>query len=371
MHGKKIIIIKRLCLFCAFSWTVSSIFRSGFIRETLNQPKPVALISRTILSTEATSETGVSHYLKSLFKGLFSSHYEYKLHYVNVDGESKKISLKKTENDHLQRGTKHQSHRFLASPFSRLNGRESSMAGNLHNLLTNPSITCKRMVRVGGRSCVGAYDGSKLVCLDNAVFPRPLDCIVYSFGVGNDFSFDKRMQDYGCEVHSFDHDDDHEVYDYRQGPNHFFHKSRIGVKTGYYKACEDYQHRMECDPVIRYQTMRDIRRMLRHEATRVDYLKIDIEGSEWLVLKDIIYNSTVLESAKQLAFEIHMDGLHNATLEDKNAALVKYLDVFYLLNQQGFEMAAYEPNGMNPEYEEIDGFKLSLYAEVLLLKRNK
>ncbi|XP_066979609.1 probable methyltransferase-like protein 24 isoform X2 [Macrobrachium rosenbergii] len=208
--------------------------------------------------------------------------------------------------------------------------------------------------------------------MDDDVRPKPTDCLVYSFGVGNDFSFDNCMQDYGCEVHSFDHDDDHEVYDYRQGPLAFFHKARIGYKDGYFRACEESQYGLKCEPSLRYYTIATIQRMLNHDARNLDYLKMDIEGSEWFVLGDIIHNSTLLQQTKQIALEIHMDEVNRQTSEEGMQKLLnKYLSVFSDLQKLGFALAAFEENGMRPIYSQIDGTFLSIYAEILLLKRNE
>lgn len=45
--------------------------------------------------------------------------------------------------------------------------------------------------------------GNWYVCMDKKFYvSKP--CLVYSFGIGNDFSFDDAMAKLGCEVHSFD-----------------------------------------------------------------------------------------------------------------------------------------------------------------------
>jgi len=50
----------------------------------------------------------------------------------------------------------------------------------------------------------GAYD----LCIEEQFWPlknsKDYKCLMYSFGVGNDFSFDDEMAKKGCEVHSFD-----------------------------------------------------------------------------------------------------------------------------------------------------------------------
>lgn len=39
---------------------------------------------------------------------------------------------------------------------------QENLAKRLQSLLTEPAAFCKKLIRVGGRSCLGAYDGSKV-----------------------------------------------------------------------------------------------------------------------------------------------------------------------------------------------------------------
>ena len=55
--------------------------------------------------------------------------------------------------------------------------------------------------------CVG---GHKWVCLDDLRMaaeggPAPFPCLVYSFGIGNDPSFEYAMTNLGCQVYGYDH----------------------------------------------------------------------------------------------------------------------------------------------------------------------
>ena len=43
-----------------------------------------------------------------------------------------------------------------------LDPEEKSPAQRLHRILSHPTTSCRKLVRVGGRSCLGAYDGSKV-----------------------------------------------------------------------------------------------------------------------------------------------------------------------------------------------------------------
>ena len=131
-------------------------------------------------------------------------------------------------------------------------------------------------------------DGQYPVCLDPKVMPissyrNPKSrrgfkksCLVYSFGVNNDWSFDEAMEAYGCEVFSFDpsinltdHDHSKRVHFYNLGLGHKNEVNRKGWTL---------------------RTLDSIYEMLtpHHGATIIDYLKIDIEWNEWMALKQIL-----------------------------------------------------------------------------------
>jgi hypothetical protein len=70
------------------------------------------------------------------------------------------------------------------------------------------SSTCQLTYDFGGKIQVGAagkgIDGQKTVCMDLGVAPVTKNCLVYSFGINNEWSFDKMFESYGCQVYAFD-----------------------------------------------------------------------------------------------------------------------------------------------------------------------
>ena len=52
----------------------------------------------------------------------------------------------------------------------------------------------------------------RLLCLDHPLLIDPENCLVYSFGIGNDFSFEKVFGLFGCDVYAFDDDNYHADY---------------------------------------------------------------------------------------------------------------------------------------------------------------
>ncbi|XP_041379514.1 uncharacterized protein LOC121392339 isoform X2 [Gigantopelta aegis] len=75
----------------------------------------------------------------------------------------------------------------------------SALWTTFHSYLDNMDIVCDRKLRMGNIA-----DGGWEICDDPPVRPvKP--CIVYSFGINNDFSFDNEVvRLYECNVYSFD-----------------------------------------------------------------------------------------------------------------------------------------------------------------------
>ena len=112
-----------------------------------------------------------------------------------------------------------------------------------------------------------------------------MQCLVYSFGSNNEFSFDDTMGSFGCQVFTFDPyaclilddgvknttviTDDHE----RSKHVHFF---RMGL----------YHEDIEMDDRgWKLKTLSSIYELFKpvHGEVLIDYLKIDIEEAEWKV----------------------------------------------------------------------------------------
>jgi hypothetical protein len=60
------------------------------------------------------------------------------------------------------------------------------------------------MARSGNPGGVAHPDGQKLVCLDQFIMPVFNNCLVYSIGINNQWTFDEDVAQFGCHVYSFD-----------------------------------------------------------------------------------------------------------------------------------------------------------------------
>ncbi|XP_029655759.2 uncharacterized protein LOC115229568 [Octopus sinensis] len=158
-----------------------------------------------------------------------------------------------------------------------------------HGFLNNVQVKCNKIMRVGS---IG--DGGWNVCLDDEWYPKK-PCLVYSFGIGWDSTFDVGMKNiFGCEVHSFDPFE-------KEVPNRRlinFYDIGISDKSG-------------IDGGRQFMTLSDHRKYLNHTKKDISILKMDVESSEWRSLTKAMSDGE-LNHVKQLALEFHIAGKESA-----------------------------------------------------------
>ncbi|KAK4010375.1 hypothetical protein OUZ56_019521 [Daphnia magna] len=177
---------------------------------------------------------------------------------------------------------------------------ESMSAEEIYRYLhwTN-STSCQLAVDFGffiiNYNGVAAPDGHKAVCLDQPISPVFNNCLVYSFGINNQWSFDEAMSQFGCQVYSFD-------------PSMNVGNHDRSQRIHFYKIGLDGENRMHPTTGWKMKTASSIYQMLtsRHGATTlIDVLKMDIEFSEWDAIPQMLQSGFLADKVKQLAVEIH------------------------------------------------------------------
>ncbi|XP_063425402.1 probable methyltransferase-like protein 24 [Mytilus trossulus] len=160
-------------------------------------------------------------------------------------------------------------------------------------------------------------DGGWNVCHDKPYRP-PFPCLVYSFGINKDFSFDDFIvKTYGCDVHSFDPSIGKP--DFRRGDQIWFHNLGLSSVTGKLRKWK-------------VSTLKDIVDNLNHTSRNVNIVKMDIEFSEWTSLPNIIKTGT-LRNTKQLLVEFH-----------GSSASVEKLQTLRNIYNEGFRIYWYHRN---------------------------
>ena len=186
------------------------------------------------------------------------------------------------------------------------------------NKITLPleRTACPTSTRVGDRG-----DGGWWLCTPK----RPKSwCVVYSFGIKDNFSFDQAMVKRGCEVHGFDPSPDglasKRAY---EGVGAVYHDFGVGdVDKTYGPGTVPFHW-----PGIGY--LRDsntrpwtLRRIPTIQTTLgkdkdPTILKLDVEGTEWSVLEDIVAST----SWEQFMVEFHFPPQQYTVSQGKNGGL--------------------------------------------------
>ena len=140
--------------------------------------------------------------------------------------------------------------------------------------------------------------------------------VVYSFGVGENISFDKSLiENHGCTVYAFDPTPKSIAWCKKQDLPATFYLNKYGIapKTGHMKFHLPKNKEFISGSLISnngvsnenmvdvpMKCFTDISKQLGHQ--KIDLLKMDIEGSEYDVIDEIL-NSDV--EIKQIAIEFH------------------------------------------------------------------
>ncbi|KAK8388447.1 hypothetical protein O3P69_020436 [Scylla paramamosain] len=249
----------------------------------------------------------------------------------------------------------------------------------LQQLLDVPTTTCRRMLSLGGGlRCSDCHtclrDGQKFTCLDEDVRPRPGHCLIYSVGVGGELSWDYAMKNFNCSVLAFDMT--------------MVNWTNIQLGTGLHfldlgLADFDSDNTINMTAAdgpglkwevreAHFRTLDTIREVLDHTRRPLDVLKLDIENWEWSVLGGLLSSPSrakVLDDVKQIALEIHLDGLKNASAAERVTEARRVEEVLTALHNHGFKLAQTELNTAQQEYGEVRGRVFPLYRESLFLRR--
>ena len=139
-------------------------------------------------------------------------------------------------------------------------------------------------------------DGEKYACLDPEFTLLTTDsCLVYSFGISTDWTFDWDMEGFGCSVHSFD-PSINVTSGSQNGTISFLHYG-IGSED----HVGDYGWKIRTlDSFIKY---------LGHEDRTIHYLKMDVEYAEYEVLRQQVMlkdESPLVRNVEQIGIELHM-----------------------------------------------------------------
>ncbi|XP_048256131.1 probable methyltransferase-like protein 24 isoform X2 [Haliotis rufescens] len=216
-----------------------------------------------------------------------------------------------------------------------------------HDYVATIQVPCKRTIRMGNSG-----DGGWDVCVDPPYsFHAP--CLVYSFGISFDFSFDDDVANkYGCEVHSYDPSMKN-VGDHSRGQQIYFHKTGLNSTD---TINEDGW---------RMRTFSSILKENNHSSETIDVLKIDIETSELWALPEMLKSGS-LRHVKQLCFEMHIK--RGFQPEPNKEKYIFGLSIFRNLYEFGFRIFKTHKN-MYPKYTSMFGMLRTGCHEIYMIRK--
>ena len=216
----------------------------------------------------------------------------------------------------------------------------------LHAIIMDPADTvCKEKHRFGGsyRPSCHYVDGGKNVCMDELTYDiTNNECVIFSFGIANDWTFEDIMDNLGCTVFAFDPSVD---FPSKRGRNITFEKLGVAAKKDKAKIMD---------------TLGNILKKYHHENTKISYLKMDIEDSELTGLPQWLSDGA-LKNVQQIAAEVHLRGTETT---------IEFLKTIQRLYFEGdYRLISYEPNGC--WYNLADKKKFYYLSEIVLKKVNE
>lgn len=153
-----------------------------------------------------------------------------------------------------------------------------------------PDFVCQHERRIGRLG-----DGGKWVCDPHRIAVQD-ECLVYSVGSHNDFSFEEAViRDIGqhCEIHTFD------LIDYAEGAIDVGDRFYEGVNK---PAVNFHQVGIGSDKPPKFKSLQTIVSELGHEGRTIDIFKIDCEGCEWETFASWFDANVML---RQIQVEVH------------------------------------------------------------------
>lgn len=286
-------------------------------------------------SNHSTSKPG--RYKKDVKKNVEASKTFFYVESVNSDLQNQKEKSGGATFTSSRQRTRHKFHRHSTSvkAMAAINVtdwrntviRTLTVSQIIDYLLWTNQSSCQIVQYFGGlmvssSSGVVSMDGQKAICLDSNVVPRPYRCLVYSFGINNEWSFDDAMELYGCKVFSFDPSMNVSNHD-RSENIHFFQMALNDVDRNQWNK----------NLAIPSRSLFSIYSMLEpmHGANVIiDFLKIDIEATEWRVLPQIL-ESGMMDKVRQLSVEIHMDFKNAIKICCQHANIIQSLENYGMI----------------------------------------
>ncbi len=226
-------------------------------------------------------------------------------------------------------------------------------------LANHQEYQCKDVKAFGGNGQIGS-EGSWPVCWDNwetQKHPSGPECNIYSFGINGDFSFDDSIHaKTGCSVYSFDPSMKGWVTHERAPHMQFISEALNGVAGPTLKLDSGDEIAWKAE------TLKGFMDRFKHQE--INYLKVDVEFSEWSAFRTALLDGT-FNKVNQLAIEIHF---WKRSKEPEAKMVDGWNQVMEGLHAAGFRMWYRHTNPMSTSENFDLGFNIPCCYEMAYVK---
>ncbi|KAL7639585.1 UNVERIFIED_CONTAM: hypothetical protein RMT77_010086 [Armadillidium vulgare] len=154
------------------------------------------------------------------------------------------------------------------------------------------------------KNCMDEIRKTKLICFNQEYNMTKDPCLVYSFTKDADQQFERDMHMFSCYVHVFDSKQINEAEHVKRTEFWMEHAWDIS-EFPYDKPIFDKENSYNEGGIIRRRSLDYIVHTLKHEKKVINYIKSDHEGREWILLKNIIMHSDIVD-VHQIGIRIHI-----------------------------------------------------------------
>jgi len=168
--------------------------------------------------------------------------------------------------------------------------------------------------------------------MDPALMKSKEDCLLYAVGISTDSEFEQLMAPF-CTIHAFDctiTEEEPSVKD----QDFAFHQICIGDSQGALTGTTWVKD----NRTLVFNSLQEVMKDLGHD--QIDYLKFDVEGSEWTMFESILElpHHTL---PRQINFEMHTEGAYEGSVpydlvkgkrrKAVNEVILRFLNVGYCI----------------------------------------
>ena len=211
-----------------------------------------------------------------------------------------------------------------------------------YKLISKPhQNACTILKRISGTwtSKCGFNDGEKLICMENLYRDMQNDtCLVYSFGLQDDWDFEVFLAKLGCKVHAYDPstywtrpENSYNV------PNLHYHQIGIGLDNG------DLPLKTQTgeEELLPVKTLKSLLKENGDWGKPISYLKMDVEGNEIWCLNQWL-KSGVMQNVHQFGIEMHNVVIEKHNMKKTFKNMVNFIET--IKEKYGLSLVATNPN---------------------------